>query len=124
MSEEITVADASCLIVLQNIGELSLLQKLFGEIFVTEEVGDGIRTRICRNRIKVRRGFSKYNPAECSRIDFRQRRSERRLLCVSKTRTQLLIIDEKKGRRIAQEMGVKIAGTLGVVLSAKKTRIA
>lgn len=38
MSREIIIADASCLIVLQNIQELQLLQKLFGEIFITEEV--------------------------------------------------------------------------------------
>lgn len=38
MSEETIVADASCLIVLENIGELNLLQKLYSEIFITEEV--------------------------------------------------------------------------------------
>jgi predicted nucleic acid-binding protein len=40
-------------------------------------------------------------------------------LCLE-TENSLLIIDEKKGRRIAQELGVKIIGTLGVVISAKK----
>lgn len=38
MSREIIIADASCLIVLQNIQEISLLQKLFGEVFITQEV--------------------------------------------------------------------------------------
>jgi predicted nucleic acid-binding protein len=38
MSREIVIADASCLIVLQNIQELSLLQKLFNEVLITEEV--------------------------------------------------------------------------------------
>ncbi len=32
----------------------------------------------------------------------------------------LLIIDEKKGRRIAQELELKIIGTLGIVLEAKE----
>jgi predicted nucleic acid-binding protein len=40
MSREIIIADASCLIVLENIQELSLLQKLFGEVLITEEVKD------------------------------------------------------------------------------------
>ena len=38
MSRKTIIADASCLIVLQNIQELPLLQKLFGEIFITDEV--------------------------------------------------------------------------------------
>ena len=95
MSEEITVADASCLIVLQNIGELSLLQKLFGEIFITEVVKKALELIL--------------DKGEASSI----------ALCLENT-DSLLIIDEKKGRRIAQELGVKIIGTLGVILSAKK----
>ena len=38
MSREIIIADASCRIVLQNIQELALLQRLFGEVFITQEV--------------------------------------------------------------------------------------
>jgi predicted nucleic acid-binding protein len=38
MNREIIIADASCLIVLQNIQQLSILQKLFGEVYITEEV--------------------------------------------------------------------------------------
>ena len=38
MSREIIIADASCRIVLQNIQKLPLLQKLFGEVFITQEV--------------------------------------------------------------------------------------
>lgn len=38
MSRETIIADASCLIVLQNIQELQLLHELFGEIFITNEV--------------------------------------------------------------------------------------
>ena len=36
------------------------------------------------------------------------------------TDNSLLIIDKKKGRRIAQELGLKIIGTLGVILQAKE----
>ncbi len=38
MNRKIIIADASCLIVLQNIQKLPLLQKLFGEVFITQEV--------------------------------------------------------------------------------------
>jgi predicted nucleic acid-binding protein len=32
----------------------------------------------------------------------------------------LLIIDEKKGRRVAQGLNIKIIGTLGIILQAKE----
>ena len=117
MSEEITVADASCLIVLQNIGELSLLQKLFGEIFITEvvktefglDLPDWIKVKEIQNTTQQKALELILDKGEASSI----------ALCLENT-DSLLIIDEKKGRRIAQELGVKIVGTLGVILSAKK----
>jgi predicted nucleic acid-binding protein len=38
MSETIVVSDSSCLVVLERINELSLLQKLFNEVRITGEV--------------------------------------------------------------------------------------
>ena len=32
-----------------------------------------------------------------------------------------LLIDEKKGRKIASELGIQITGTLGVIIKAKKS---
>ena len=34
------IADTSCLILLEKIGELDLLHEVFGEILVTQEVAD------------------------------------------------------------------------------------
>lgn len=102
---------------MQNIGELSLLQKLFGEIFVTEEVGkefglvlpDWIKVKEVQNKTQQNALELILDKGEASAI----------ALCLE-NKNSLLIIDEKKGRRIAQELGVKIIGTLGLVLSAKK----
>jgi predicted nucleic acid-binding protein len=43
-------------------------------------------------------------------------------LCIE-TEKSLLIIDEKKGRRIAQELKLKIIGTLGIILQAKERNL-
>jgi predicted nucleic acid-binding protein len=117
MSQDRIIADASCLIVLQNIRELSLLQKLFGEVFITEE---------------VKQEFGLYLPEWITVKDIENKAHQTVLslildkgeaasiaLCLE-TDNSLLIIDEKKGRRIAQELGLKITGTLGVILQAKK----
>lgn len=60
MSREIVVADASCLIALQNIQELLLVQKLFGETYITQEVAaefggglpDWIKMKEVQNKIQ------------------------------------------------------------------------
>ncbi|MEL7220276.1 MAG: DUF3368 domain-containing protein, partial [Bacteroidota bacterium] len=40
-----------------------------------------------------------------------------------KLELSLLIIDEKKGRRLAQELGIKIIGLIGIILKAKEKNL-
>lgn len=117
MSRETIIADASCLIVLQNIRELSLLQKLFGEVLITEEVEKEFDLNL-PEWIKVK---AVQNEAQKNSLSLILDRGEASsiALCLE-TDDSLLIIDEKKGRRIAQELKIKITGTLGVILRAKE----
>lgn len=111
------VADASPLIVLQNIGELRLLEKLFGEVFITAEVESefGIDLpewiKLVEVRDKTRQTILNLSlgKGEASVI----------ALCLENAESSL-IIDEKKGRRIAKELGVNITGTLGIIVKAKE----
>lgn len=117
MSRETIIADASCLIVLQNIQELPLLQKLFGEVFITEEVKkeygfdlpEWIKVKEVQNKIQQNALNLILDEGEASSIALSL-----------ETGNSLLIIDEKKGRRIAQELNLKIIGTLGVILRARE----
>lgn len=117
MSREIIIADASCLIVLQNIQGLSLLQKLFDEVFITQEVAkefgvnlpEWVKVKLIQNKAQQNALNLVLDKGEASSI----------ALCLE-TDDSLLIIDERKGRRIAQELGIKISGTLGVILRAKE----
>lgn len=117
MSRETIIADASCLIVLQNIQELSLLQKLFDEVFITEEVKKEygidlpkwIKVKEVQNKIQQNALNLILDVGEASSIALSL-----------ETGNSLLIIDEKKGRRIAQELGLKIIGTLGIILRARE----
>jgi predicted nucleic acid-binding protein len=117
MIRDIIVADASCLIVLQNIGELTLLQKLFHEISITEEVSsefglplpEWVKVRSVINTAKKDSLGLVLDSGEASSI----------ALCLE-SENPLLIIDEKKGRRIAQDLGIKTVGTVGLIIKAKK----
>ena len=117
MKCEIVVADASCLIVLENIRELPLLQKLFGEVYITQEVADEfgvdlpdwIKIKKVQNTIQQNALSLILDAGEASAIAL-----------VLETENSLLIIDEKKGRRTAQQLNLKITGTLGVIRRAKE----
>jgi predicted nucleic acid-binding protein len=114
---QIVIADASSLIVLQNIGQLSLLQNLFDEILITPEIKaefgldlpDWIKVAEVRDKTKQRLLNLNLDQGEASAI----------ALCLENAE-RLLIIDERKGRRIAKELGLKFVGTLGVILKAKE----
>ncbi len=117
MTREAIIADASCLIVLQNIRELSLLQKLFGTVSVTEEVaaefGDDLPEWIAIKKV----GNKIQQNAISLLLDVGEASS---IALALETQNSLLIIDEKKGRRIAREFGVDIVGTLGIIVRANE----
>jgi len=117
MSREVIIADASCLIVLQNIQELPLLQKLFGEVFITREVKEEFGLDLPK-WIKVK---EIQNIIQQNALNLILDEGEASSITLSlETDNSLLIIDEKKGRRIAQQLGLKIIGTLGIILQAKE----
>lgn len=114
--QRIIVADTSCLILLQKIQGLDLLRELFAEISITKEVAeefnvelpDFFRVREPKdpNYFKILRTF--LDKGEASVIAMALEQED----C-------LLIIDEAKGRKEARSLGIKITGTLGVLLLAK-----
>lgn len=117
MSRETVIADASCLIVLENIQELRLLHELFGEISITAEVGKEFSVDL-PEWIKIKQAQNTHQQNALSLIlDAGEASSI--ALCLE-TENSLLVIDEKKGRRVAQQLNLKIVGTPGVVLLAKE----
>lgn len=115
--EKIIISDTTCLILLTNLGVLELLQSLFASITITPE---------------VRREFGDELPAwiEIKPVSNQQQFSVLRLMVDEGEASAialglempdaLLIIDERKGRKIAQYLGIQTIGTLGVLLEGKK----
>ncbi len=111
----IVIADASCLITLDNIHETDLLPKLYDEIYVTPEVAkevgkslpDWINQRSSSNQTLIRQLSAELEIGEASSIALALEFAD----C-------LLIIDEKKGRRTAKELGINITGTFGIIMKA------
>ncbi len=120
----ILVADSSALIALASCGGLSLLDTLFGTVIVPETVyreaivGDKPQARKLEDylRDKVRQidsldsvlldGFSDLGETEAMLL-YRQYSADK------------LLIDDKRGRRVAKINQISTIGSLGVLLAAK-----
>jgi uncharacterized protein len=111
----IVIADASCLITLENIYETELLPQLYKRIVVTPEVADEVGPSLPQwidqqsstNHHLIDQLSSKLEIGEATSIALALEIDE----CI-------LIIDEKKGRRTAKELGIAITGTFGVIMAA------
>jgi len=110
------ISDSACLIALDRIGKLSILKSLYQQILIPEAVYKEFGKSI--DWIN----FQRVNTPNLVRtlqtqLDFGE--SEAIALALEKDNTTL-ILDDKKARRIAEELGVKIIGTIGILLKAKK----
>jgi predicted nucleic acid-binding protein len=114
--QRIIISDTSCLILLERIGQLLLLQKLFGTIVTTPEVlaefGAPLPTWF---EIKEA-SDTNYQAIIAATLD----KGEASAIALAIEQDDaLLIIDESKGRKLAQQLGLKITGTAGIVVEAK-----
>ncbi len=113
----VIISDTSCLILLHRIGELELLHKVFDTIVITQTIADEWNQPI-PYWVKIENPVSQtqqlilqttLDKGEASAI----------ALALEK-RNCLLIIDERKGRKLARLLQIDITGTLGVLAEAKR----
>ena len=100
---EIVVADTSCLIILSKIHRLELLKNLYSKIFITKEIQDEfgqllpdwiIIESVKDDKIK-----------RILKLDIDLGEASAIALCLERESSTLLI-DEKRGRKMARELGI------------------
>ena len=114
--EKIIISDTTCLIILSKIAALNLLKSLFSTVTITPEVQqefgnplpDWIILETSTNKHQLSALKLILDDGEASAI----------ALCLE-TPNCLLIIDERKGRKVAQNLQIPTIGTLGILLEAK-----
>jgi len=113
---EIIISDTSCLIILQKTGQLELLPKLYSQIFVTSlivrEFGGDLPAEIVVRDAKdlnlIRTLSLTVDEGEASAIAL-----------ALEMEGSILILDDRKARKFASSLGLKLTGTLGILLKAK-----
>ncbi|MCD4788958.1 MAG: DUF3368 domain-containing protein [Bacteroidales bacterium] len=114
---KIIISDTSCLIALERIGQLDILRRTFKVIIITQEVykefgnrlPDWIIIKEVKNKEKQNQLESFLDNGEASSIAL-----------ATEIKNTLLIIDERKGRKIARTFNLEIIGTLGLLIKAKE----
>ena len=115
----VIVSDTSCLILFYKIGELELLNKIYGQIVITETVSKEFKKPL-PDWIQVQNPITNLHQGLMSFLDAGEATS---IALAAELSDCLLIIDESKGRRVAKEMGIGITGSLGSLIAAKQKGI-
>jgi predicted nucleic acid-binding protein len=121
------VSNTSPIVNAARIDQLELIQQLYDTIAIPEAVYDEIVERGAgqpgskevqeKGWIQVR---SLGNRTLVSSLEVQLDRGEAEAIALAvEIRAQLVLVDEKKGRRIAEQFGLKCIGLSGVLLEAK-----
>jgi len=113
---KVIISDTSCLIALSRIGRIDILQKVFSIVYTTEIVAKEFE-EILPDWVAVK-NFNDYAQFEHLKLILDAGEASAIALALE-TANSILVIDEKKGRKVAADMNVTIIGTLKVLLIAK-----
>ena len=128
---KVIIADASPLIAFGSIDKLSVLFKLFGKVIIPEIVASeclvdktrpgaiAIDKAINDKLIQVHSAVITATDNVYAILD----QGEAAAIALAHSLNLPLIIDEKLGRGVAKKLGVKIIGTIGVLLLAKQKKM-
>ncbi len=114
------VIDTSTLIALSSIGKLDLLRKIFTLILVpravVEEYGEPlpkwIKVLDVKNKQLVR-----------VLLEYLHRGEAEAIALAIEADADIVVLDDKKARSIARRLGLKIIGTMGILILAKKQKL-
>jgi uncharacterized protein len=118
----VVVADASVLIALDQIGQLSLLQKLFGVLLVPPAV-----TREVAPSMHQLPSWVQTRPLERppdARVKSSLDPGETEAICLAlEVKADRIILDDLPARYVAKNLGLAVVGTAGVLFTAKQRRL-
>ena len=114
------ICDTSCFIVLTNIGQLDLLQKVYGQVVTTAEVvaeyGEALPDWVKIEKINDKH----YQHILEMQVDV----GEASALALALEKSDAtVILDDYYARKVAFRLGLQFTGTIGVIIKAKVERI-
>ena len=120
----VIVSDTSPLIMLSKIKALDLLKKLYGDILMPEEVYNEIVSgEPYKDEIIYFKSF-KFKVVKVKKtLEFGLGKGEESAINLALEKKAILIVDDYVARQIAKNLGLKVIGTLGLLLIFLKKRL-
>lgn len=121
------VCDTSPLILLAKIGRLELLFLLYNQVVIPVSVLDEVRVRSTEETTAIEAQVEK-RALEIERESVEVLESvpadlgagERAAIAVAiETEADLVVLDDRAGRRVARERGLSVTGTVGILIEAR-----
>lgn len=122
----ILIADSSALIALAIVDQLEILETLFGHVYIPRAVYNEITQdnkeeskkllTFCRNKVVDINSSVNFN------ISLGLGESEAIVLYREKD-ADFLLCDDKKAKKFAQSFGIRVIGSLGILLKAKEQNL-
>ncbi len=111
------VADTSCLILLEKLKKIDLLQSLFGKVTITSTIANEYGNKL-PDFIEIENPQdTNYQKILESYLDAGEASA---LALALEKENCLLIIDDYKARREAKQLNIDFTGTIGVLIHAKE----
>lgn len=115
---EVVIADTSCLILLDKIGQFDLLKLLFTRVTVTGEIVDESGEALPDwFTIRAAERTSLHHALD---LDIGEASA---IALALELDSVLLVLDDFKARKVAEKAGLDFTGTLGLFLKAKERQI-
>ena len=113
------VTNSTCLIGLERIERLDILPQVFDTVFAPPAVAKEVQASVDWLRVQA-----VANPYVVTALRTQMDEGEAEAIALALELSDvLLILDDKKARRVAQQMGMKVIGTVGMLLRAKRQGI-
>lgn len=122
----ILIADSSALVALSIVNKLDILEKLFGEVYVSQAVYIEVSKENKSESIKLEK-YCKTRVVDIStevnfNITLGVGESEAIILYKEKG-ANFLLCDDKKAKKFAKGFGINVIGSLGILLKAKESNL-
>lgn len=124
----IIISDTTPIISLLKAGQLELLKYLFGEVVIPEAVYEELvgnrMFQIEAEKIKQCPFIKVSQVKDLKSVNIFRRVTgldageSEAIVMAEERQADLLLMDERKGRRVAKQMGLTITGTMGVLIQA------
>jgi len=116
--KEPVVTNSTCLISLERIGQLNLLPALFEPVMAPPKVQEEFGSSVAWLRVQ-----GVQNAALAMALEQLVDAGEAEAIALALERKTTLVLDDRKARQVAKRLGIRIIGTVGILVRAKRQGI-